>query len=122
MYPSMPLGRGVCMPACNWAGVVTGGVHPPDTPPHLSTSGRYASYWNAFLFHRCLSTGGGGGERGGLHPWGGLTRGSTSRGSASGEWGWADHPPGLRPGVGGWADIPGSASRRGLGITPLPRN
>ena len=47
-----------------------GGVHPPGRPPHLLSrhppgtppptrdghcSGRYSSYWNAFLFHKPLS-------------------------------------------------------------------
>ena len=48
------------------------GRHPPrqtppppgkHTPPHDGhCSGQYASYWNAFLFHRRLSVRGGGGS------------------------------------------------------------
>ena len=95
------MGQGVCIPACHWAGVcvsqdvigqggvirgVTGGVHPPDTPPTL------VNKWAVYILLECFLVSQVSvhkGRRvcihgvvclGGLHP----------GGSALG--GWADHP------------------------------
>ena len=89
VYASMQLGRG-----CD------GGVHPPDTPHTCQQVGGMHPTGMLSCFTGVCPQGGGvvciHGVvcQGGLHP-GGLHWGE----------GWADHPPGLRPGVGGWADI-----------------
>ena len=46
VYPRIQCGRGVCDQG------VTRGYTPP--PPVRSTSGRYASYWNTFLFWKIV--------------------------------------------------------------------
>ena len=115
VYATMQLGRG-----CD------GGVHPQDTPPHLSTSGRYASYWNAFLFHRCLSTGGGVVCIHGVVCLGGLHPGGAALGGGVGqitpqvcvrEWGVGQTSRGLHP-EGGWAYPPAPGTRKASGTYP----
>ena len=61
LHLSVSLSSGGCIPACTWAD--TPGRHPPGRQPRADTplgrhpppadgycSGRYASYWNAFLW------------------------------------------------------------------------
>ena len=54
---SVPGGGGVSVPACttgHMTGVVCWGDPPGQRPPCTVTSGRYASYWNAFFLQLIL--------------------------------------------------------------------
>ena len=52
VYPGMQwVGGVVFIPACNGRGPP--GKHPLPSPPDGHWSGRYAAYWNAFLFKFC---------------------------------------------------------------------
>ena len=54
VYPSMHLGRGVCIPACIWIGVWTGRGVDRGVPRDWYCSGQYASNWNAYLYKQRL--------------------------------------------------------------------
>ena len=57
VYPSMHWGRHPLPSACwDTQTPLPPGRHPLGRhPPSGHCSGRYASYWNAFLFHRCFT-------------------------------------------------------------------